>query len=1246
MKNGFEYSNQFNTDSSFISLKFGYDRPILETELNELQEIQNHNRKLLVNKICKSGIIELVDKDFAGEPIVYNPNNELNKIAIAPMKVIVNGYEIHVCGNYKIGEINTYLDIDLGDAPTGNEEETNFRQDLVFLQVWLEEFEGNDEMKRYGHDEGTIIPNTIIDERVGEETSHRMLLKWKIRTTNILNKYMDFDRWEYGFGFENNGAGNFVRIETDVLDGLNINNDNYDKIFANATHYMFKGCTFYGDNNLWIAGRPDKNDPSNTKDTQYVYALPLFRVDRRNKQIFSIKNSNGSKPFDEQNINLRPDNKCYDLVYANDIVDLRKTVVIGDNESQYHLDDTLNSLFTGQLSTKNNEKMKRIQFGIKPLNKKINNIVFLETFNKESDDLPTPELGYKPTVEPKNSILEYKPSVTELGININGKYKLIYDMRTIDINKDEGTIDFFLSPNWNGFDDVEQDILTLNYQSVNDNIESPFLTIKKVNSYDKLNNFIDSKLVVKRFISTSNTSHYSEMNVGISKISKGKIYHFRICWSVQKNEFNCYLNGKILGNSLDRDILKAANLPIHKMIIGNVEDHVKSNTGFIIDELAIYKTALLNTNWEIPQDYIDGNSSILPSFNSVFRNYRSNQYQQSNCVNYVETKLNSTVIEIQAPYGTIIGNETPKIYCLKRHVNSPNNLIDGMELVGNWAGLGTGKLIFNLNTTAILNFSKFVGETVAIKYSIITAGKNNIDDIPNEILRSEIKNIDTENSSEVSFNIENNTNEINNPREIKKLVTKIIDKQGNITYEPVRSIYNVHDVAYDFSTFRNDNNNDFAFARMLEFYVEGNNTNTYNIDKILYGYNVSYIRKATIITSDINGFEQEKEINITDMRFVDDKIRVTISDVIMSGIKIKFQIGLCGITFDYNNNSKTYVGNICKAYLLEFLSPGSSYEYVIPVNDITNGMCQHGVITSIGKQFAYEIDDYGNVVSEKDPEYICYTDGVQQTYELLDGYNKPFIKIRIQQEDSDGGVNKVPFGTKIQIPILVTYQPTSSDILSVWYNYTPYQGILDLTKRKIRRLSDWKYFITTLSSSNENDKYNNKYSLNNLVNRLPGGASASTHITGQEINLKGHYLNDFAEINGYNVNKNLIFINQSYLGTKDNDIDKTFFDLKTVYTINKKFGSIQDDIINIDGLKYNIYLPKNEYIESNETKIGVGPINRYCGMACIVLNEFGDLYLLVIGDSYNDVPTLDNFISPTFGDLFIIPNRPGLPNKS
>ena len=179
MKQGFEYNSTFNTDSSFTSVKFGYDKPVLETELNEMQEIQNHNRKLLTNKICKSGIIELVDKDFMGKDIIYNPNNELNKIAIAPMKVMVNGHEIHVCGNYKVGEINSYIDIDLGEAPTGEEEETKFRQDLVFLQVWLEEFDKNDLMRRYGHDDGTVIPNSIVDSRVGEETSHRMVLKWK-----------------------------------------------------------------------------------------------------------------------------------------------------------------------------------------------------------------------------------------------------------------------------------------------------------------------------------------------------------------------------------------------------------------------------------------------------------------------------------------------------------------------------------------------------------------------------------------------------------------------------------------------------------------------------------------------------------------------------------------------------------------------------------------------------------------------------------------------------------------------------------------------------------------------------------------------------------------------------------------------------------------------------------------------------------------------------------------------------------
>lgn len=1253
MKQGFEYNSTFNTDSSFTSVKFGYDKPILETELNEIQEIQNHNRKLLTNKICKSGIIELVDRDFTGQDIVYNPNNELNKIAIAPMKVMINGYEIHVCGNYKIGEIGTYIDIDLGEAPTGEEEQTKFRQDLVFLQVWLEEFDGDSQMKRYGHEDGTVIPNTIVDVvRVGTETSHRMALKWKIRTSNFIN----FKKWEYGFGYENTGAGNSSKIETDITNGINIINENYDKIFANATHYMFKGCMFYGDNNLWVAGRPNAEDPSNTKDTEFVYALPLFKVDRRNKSIYDIKNPYGSRCFDEQNINIRPDNKCYDLIYPSDILDLRKSVIIGDNDVNYYLDNTLKQIFNGTLSTKSNEKMRRIQFGIEPINKKSNfetmksKILFLESFNRDTP----PIIGNAPQVTPDMYELKYKPSVTEWGLNFDGKFKMSYKLNkqtnTTFIN--EGTLEFFICPNWNGFDDVEQNILTIYYQSDTDTAY-PFLEIKKTMIEDKSSRY--SRLVIKRYLNVGKDASFNTMNININDIVKGNFYHFRVCWSTKSNskgDFSLYINGKNYANSLDT-ISLAKSLQLGKIEIGGVEKNVNNYTGFLMDELVLHDQYYGNTNWTIPEDVKDDNAIILPSFNGIFRNYRSNQFEQKHMVSYVKTVSGQTSFTIKAPYGTTFGKmdndnnneiDDAKVYCIQLSKTSPVTLSAGAELKGKFTGALSDTLKFTLNTEAINDYSTFKGETVAIVYSLSIPANNNIDDIPNEILKSELQEIDkdTDNITEVSFNIENKTDAKNNPREVQKLVTLTRNSNGEIIkYEPVRNIYNVHDTAYDFSTSRNSDNRDFAFARLLEYYQEGNGTSSYDISKKLYGHEVLYIRKAWIITNDINGFEENELAILNEVVINDDKFTVALNKVVQSGQKIKFELGLAGATFDYNSNSKTYVGNTCKAIMLEVKANGLDYEYVIPFNDLsTEGICGNGVLLSTAVGYNYK-QGYSNIANEK--QYLCYNNGIAQSYQLLEeelSYNKPFIKIRIEAEDRDKHGQKIKEGSKIQIPILITYQPKSTDILSVWYNYNPYQGVLSVNNKKLKRLSDWRFFITTLSSSSEDDRYNRKNSLNNIVNRLPGGSTASAYIKCQDINLKGQYLNEFPNNNGYAINKNLIFVEQTYLGSKNHNIDDSFFNLETIYSINKRYGVMQDDEIILKNMDYMIYLPINESIDGQ-----TGSINRYCGMACVVINEFGDLHLLIIGDTNNNISTNSNFISPIYGDLFIIPYRPSLTNR-
>lgn len=1231
MNTGFEYESKFNTDNAFTGIKFGYDRSILETELNEMQEIQDYNRRSLIHKICKSGIIELTDRNFVGDKIVYSPNMERNKIAIAPMRVNVNGYEIHVRGDYTLNEVKSYLDIDLGEAPSGDDKNSQYREDLVFLQVWFDEITANNQMKRYGNDMGTIIPNTLIDSRVGEETSHRIGLKWKIRTV----KGIDFNTWENGFGYNHSGVDGYSNIETDIANRINIEPNSKDGIFANATHYIFKGCSFYGDNNLWVAGRPNLDDPSNTKDSNLVFAIPLFKLTRRNKQLYSLGNPNGAINYEYKESNLRPDGKCYDIIYESDIIDLRKNVIVNNNEFEYYLDNTLNDLFSGKLTTKTSKKMRRIQFGIKPIlsdidiqkNITIPNLIFLDSFDPSQTPITN---NVCKVTQRENTTLSYVPSVTEWGANIDGNVQFSYNINKV--NPDKGTIDFFIEPKWNGFDDVDQTILELC-----DFGSKPILSIKKVNN----------KLEINRYIYPKINSTYVRLNNMTAK----KIYHVRICWNSFDDILDCYINGNLVGKwteTREGEHIEHANdmTIITTMFVGKEEPYTNgkldNNMGFVIDELSVYDKCLGNTNWKIPQDYIKGDALILPSFNGIFRNYRDNQYEQKNMVNYFTSIINTTTLTIDAPYNTTFGITTPKIYCLSTKSTTPISVVSGTELIGTWEGLNTNNLTFRITPNAIAGFTKFSGERFAIVYSINISSGSAVDDVPIELLKSEITNYNTNISKEVSFNTENNTGGLNEPREVNMLINKTIHPNLSVTYSGRRYVSDMYDNAYDFSTYRNSNNDDFAFSRLLEFCVEGNSTNLYNINAQQYGYDVLYVRKAHVIhnlrTNDIRPINITKVEIKTNPTNSNEKIfAITVRETVYVGDTIKFELALGGTTFDYNNNSNTFVGNTCKSEYLNFTTTGNHFEYIIPLNNTAETkFVNNGLILALGTQYTYPIKNNKEYeISNPTKEYICFRNNKLYKYTYISGINKPYLKLRISQWDVNGNEEKIPAGEIIQIPVFMTYQPMNSDILSVWYNYVPYQGTLDDNNKKLRRLTDWKYFVTTLSSGNTNDKNNKQYSLNNLINYLPGGASNCSSITGQDICLKTHDLKSFQNIDGYQLNKKLIFINQGYIGTVNNDIDKYLFNLETNYIIKKQSGKIQDGNILINNKDFKVYLPMND-----------DPINKYCGMACIVSDDFGDLYLFVIGDTNNNTPSVNNSISPKFGDLFTIPGRPSLINRN
>lgn len=158
----FDKHSNFNKQANFTEVKFGENKPVLEVELNELQQIQNEARADIIRDTIPSGFTQLGEIDYD-----YCLNNE-NKIKLKTDSVAyVNGYRINIPKD---------TIIDIGEAP-----KKDVREDLLFLEVWREEVNSESKLTIAGGEGQPTISNTIKDKRYPIETTHRVALKWRIR---------------------------------------------------------------------------------------------------------------------------------------------------------------------------------------------------------------------------------------------------------------------------------------------------------------------------------------------------------------------------------------------------------------------------------------------------------------------------------------------------------------------------------------------------------------------------------------------------------------------------------------------------------------------------------------------------------------------------------------------------------------------------------------------------------------------------------------------------------------------------------------------------------------------------------------------------------------------------------------------------------------------------------------------------------------------------------------------------------
>lgn len=159
-----KYSN-YNENTSFSGVVFGSEKPILEVELNELQQIFNTKLSRLITALLgTSSIAFLEDSDVS-----YNSSLKLARVQNCII-ITDNGL------------------MALIEDTTVSVSSTN---KILYVKVQEETKTGDDTLRKYGNTIGSTVGNTIKDSRISVETTRRKVVTWTLQSGSSVPKDTD-----------------------------------------------------------------------------------------------------------------------------------------------------------------------------------------------------------------------------------------------------------------------------------------------------------------------------------------------------------------------------------------------------------------------------------------------------------------------------------------------------------------------------------------------------------------------------------------------------------------------------------------------------------------------------------------------------------------------------------------------------------------------------------------------------------------------------------------------------------------------------------------------------------------------------------------------------------------------------------------------------------------------------------------------------------------------------------------------
>ncbi len=162
----FEKRSNYNKDAGVVQVKIGFEKPVLEVELNEMQEIQRQRVKDVIQAVVPNGVLQ-------------------------------GGTYTYSSGIFKIQEVTAIIEGEVIYIPSLQISAGN--DDVIYIRVWEKEVTATTVMKAYGNEQGEVIPNYIVDSRVGQETSRRIVLAYDlVKSTELDGVYLKLGKIKSG----------------------------------------------------------------------------------------------------------------------------------------------------------------------------------------------------------------------------------------------------------------------------------------------------------------------------------------------------------------------------------------------------------------------------------------------------------------------------------------------------------------------------------------------------------------------------------------------------------------------------------------------------------------------------------------------------------------------------------------------------------------------------------------------------------------------------------------------------------------------------------------------------------------------------------------------------------------------------------------------------------------------------------------------------------------------------------------